>query len=282
VIIRNISNTRQSSHVNIYYGFQGLDTRWSGTLNGHVLWADDNGRNIKTTDKDMSSRSSNWGNGFYTEAMLPSKSDGNFGTNRWTATAAHYVVTNAWDFFANTYKRKGIDGNGGELRVLGQNTPGNSEFDPDKNMIRFKNTLGVFMATFDIAGHEFTHGVNFHCQKMGNSGTLEALSINESFGDIFGFMAERYIFSTTFNWTLGEWTGTTFRSISNPSSIFTSVMGIPSGAPCFLPPTFPTVYRGLNIIPLLVLHVVQRESILTHQYKTTGSIYCPLVVLNLE
>jgi bacillolysin len=244
VIIRNISNTRQSSHMNIYYGFQGLDTRWSGTINGHVLWADDNGRNIKTTDK---ANGFNWGDGFYTEAMLPSKSDGNFGTNRWAATAAHYVVTNAWDFFANTYKRKGTDGKGSLVKVLGQNTTTfHTQFVSGMNMIRLMNTTGVFMGTFDVAGHEYTHGVNFHSQKMGRSGTLEALSIEESFCDIFGFMAERYILGTNSNWTLVEHTGTIFRSISNPSSIFTSASGIPGGSPCFFPSTYPTVYRGPN------------------------------------
>lgn len=89
-------------------------------------------------------------------------------------------------------------------------------------------------AAIDVIGHEFTHGVVFFESNLGFKN--ESGALNESFGDIFGFMVERYSFPGNFDWTNGEdpIPGGR-RSLENPGSI------------AFLPLAtagLPNVYKG--------------------------------------
>lgn len=89
----------------------------------------------------------------------------------------------------------------------------NSKFD---HMSFGNTTQGLPLATYDIGGHEFTHGVSRHTANFNRFG--HAASLNESFSDIFGLMTERYAKGGTFNWTMGEDANFTIRDMQNPNS----------------------------------------------------------------
>lgn len=124
--------------------------------------------------------------------------------------------------FKSIYGRNGMDDNGKEIRVHANDpetadnakfAPGNSKFD----RIKIGSiTGGTLLATYDIAGHEFTHGVDQ------NSGNLtyerESGALDESFSDIFGLMIERHAKGGIYNWTIGEDANFTLRDMQMPSN----------------------------------------------------------------
>ena len=87
----------------------------------------------------------------------------------------------------------------------------------DLNKIRLGKLGNNWASTIDIVGHELAHRLNYQTANLtfyGESGALR-----ESFGDIFGFLGERYIrtiYGTTWNWTIGE-DAQTIRDMAHPS-----------------------------------------------------------------
>ncbi len=211
----------------IYYGNKYIDTRWYGGLRQkHFLEANDNGRSIKTKDDNNLY-------GSYGLSYLPKDADDNWGNNNWGATSTHHVVQEAWSMFKNTYGRNGVNNANKELRVLGNDAywsgvrvnafyqTGNSKYD----YMSFGSTsAGNLLATYDIAGHEFTHGVTNHTSRLiyfGQSGAL-----NESFSDIFGLMTERFAKGGTYDWDMGEDANFILRNLQNPSSLFNNGLNL--------------------------------------------------------
>jgi Zn-dependent metalloprotease len=148
--------------------------------------------------------------------------------NVWSEVAAstHWAVQVAWDYFSQKYNRNGMDEAGGKIRVQAESFEnyfyGNLFYgEGGYDYLRFgKATSGVNgnFATLDLVGHEFTHGVAHH-EDMGDPPLGETAALVESFGDIFGVMVERFVTGNV-NWTIGEDTGYTLRSLSNPNQIF--------------------------------------------------------------
>ena len=142
-----------------------------------------------------------------------------------STVSAHSSMQNAWDYFMTTFDDLGSDGEGTPIFVLTNSDTENAKsLQPDREDQYFdihvygRKVEFPFVwttATPEVAAHEFTHSIIFR--------HLEGLQLNneffESYGDIFGIMADRY-FRAENNLPLGDFqfgNGFVFRrSLSNP------------------------------------------------------------------
>ncbi len=126
--------------------------------------------------------------------------------NQWnvaTSVSAHYNAGRAYEYFAQTFNRNAIDGQGGNIISL----INISEDDGSGMDNAFWNGAAMFYGNgnvafeplargLDVAGHEMTHGV------IQNEANLEYQdepgALNESFADVFGAMIDRD------DWQIGE------------------------------------------------------------------------------
>jgi bacillolysin len=163
---------------------------------------------------------------------------------------SHWGVEKSWDFWTQIYSWQGINNNGAHLKVWAdvrdmEGTVNNAEFMKDKNgtNLKFGRINGRLTSALDVCGHEYTHGVVSNTAKLTSNGISGAL--NESYSDIFGFMTERFIFPSTFDWQFGEDVDISIvRSFNNPSSI---PFSLPPGiAPDFFPSTYPAMVGDAN------------------------------------
>lgn len=222
-ILKELNNIHDDGSFNhLYYGMKyDLDTRQKNRWPGQDRWylfANDNSRNIYSTDN------SNYYNGRYYyanwnwEDMPFSPGDDVWGNDNWSATAAHYCAQKSWDYFKQTpLNRNGMTGWGKHIRVIADYPFNNAAYDgttsEDYLLIGRKNSN--YRGTYDVVGHEFTHGVTNRSKPLPYEKVSGAL--NESFSDIFGYMIERYSFGYHTNWTIGENFGAS-RDMQNPNS----------------------------------------------------------------
>jgi Zn-dependent metalloprotease len=120
--------------------------------------------------------------------------------------AAFGNINATYAYYKNTLGRDSWDNNGKKIEMhINVNYPNNARYASWCSYIEFGNG----MATKDIVGHEFTHGVIHHTSDLvyvNQSGAL-----NESFADIFGHFIDNA------NWTLGEGSAAgALRDMSNP------------------------------------------------------------------
>jgi Zn-dependent metalloprotease len=228
------------------YGTQTIDTKFhNGTFDDYYfLRAEDNSRNIHTRKGNFSQHGDKWKK--YDEVKDDNDCWG-CGTPAPTniRTTPHWVVSQSWDYFLSTHNRNGMNGSGGKAHVLANSTVANAFFrDIGTGWIEFGAIGGFELATIDIGGHEFAHGVTRHVSNLGFGGQSGAL--NESFSDIFGFLIERFSFPGNFDWTVGEdaLAGAPFpfsglmRSIENPGAIAFPVDFCPDRPTAGLPNVF--------------------------------------------
>lgn len=115
-------------------------------------------------------------------------------SNRQSAAAdAHFGAAQTWDYYLNTFGRRGIDGEGFQIisRVhFGKNY--NNAFWNGKVMTYGDGDGFVFkpLVSLDIAGHEITHGLTTMTADLIYE--KESGALNESFSDIFGTAVEFY------------------------------------------------------------------------------------------
>lgn len=213
-LIRIVSNIKGGDCNHIYYGNKYIDTDWKGFPSSkYFLYAND-GHNFFTKDGGTIYD-------YWNFSDLPKDNDDQWGNDHWGATSTHYVVQNVWDYFKNAYGRNGVNGNNKLLRVVG------NKQNPDGTFYVYGNTNYDYIvtdkrnnnleATYDIVGHEFAHGVVRHTANFKDEN--EQSSINESFADIFGLLAERYGNGGSYNWTIGE-TSELIRTLDQPSTQF--------------------------------------------------------------
>ncbi|MES2726388.1 MAG: M4 family metallopeptidase [Bacteroidota bacterium] len=228
-LIKEISNIHTGDFNHLYYGMKGdLDTHrkpgnWF-TSDKWFLHANDETRNILTQDNDNSSSTYyhsitdyysqpwNW------DDMTYSDGDDHWGNDHWSATAAHYCASKSWDFYKKTaLNRNGMTGWGKHVRVIAdwKNDAAAYTQQDNEDHIFIGRYNNHYLATYDIVGHEFTHGVVRNSKPLPNEKISGA--IGESFGDIFGFMVERYMFGYVRNWTIGEDAGYTIRNLQSPN-----------------------------------------------------------------
>lgn len=194
------------------YGSKVIDTRWKGGFTqAHILHANDDTRDIHTKKCDdcvwwltsnIKSSNDNWGGTYLTE------------------TSTHYHVSNSWDYFYNTFGKKGIDGSGSELRVKTQDERVGAWYEPSttpRELVFGKSTAGWdFGMEPSIVGHEFTHGITEHTANLATSG--ESGALNESFSDIFGTVIQAVMLDNgSTDWVVGSHvSGLSVRSLKKP------------------------------------------------------------------
>jgi bacillolysin/thermolysin len=120
------------------------------------------------------------------------------------AQAAHDGAGVVYDYYANTFKRDSIDGQGGEMvsTVHFGSDPEDAEnaaWVGEAQQMIYGDGGRIFKPLpfgLDVVGHEFTHGIIDGTAGLIYQGQPGAL--NESYADIFGTMIDRA------NWTVGE------------------------------------------------------------------------------
>ena len=141
-------------------------------------------------------------------------------TNDWTvtseapATTAHWIIGQLADFYRIKYLNNTIS----ENTFINAGVPNyeNAQYF-NNNFIKIGEMNNHWLSTIDVIGHELTHrlvALSANLEYHGESGAL-----NESFADIFGTLAERFIRTNhgrSWNWTLGE-DAVTIRSMSDPT-----------------------------------------------------------------
>lgn len=117
--------------------------------------------------------------------------------NRETAGAdAAYALANTWDYYLNTYNRRGIadDGVAAKAYVHVYQDYVNASWSDSCFCMRFgdgSQASGISALTsIDVGGHEMTHGVTSRTAKLIYSG--ESGGLNESTSDVMGTSVEWY------------------------------------------------------------------------------------------
>lgn len=220
-IIKSFDNsTDNGPAVTLYDGSQTIDTKWAGGLfhGHHHLKSDDNNKKIITKNGTRTTWKSL--NHIY-------DLDDNWASDQAVNTTAHWVVNQAWDYFRTSFDRSGMDNNNNEVRIFAGSSLGDNARrfnEGGKEYLEFGTTNGIFgvtgtnLATLDVGGHEFTHGITANEANLVYEG--ESGALNESFSDIFGVMTERFARGGTFNWTIGEDAGFVLRDMQTPASSF--------------------------------------------------------------
>jgi Zn-dependent metalloprotease len=119
--------------------------------------------------------------------------DGTTASRESAAVDAQYGTNETWDFYASTFGRNGIfgDGTGSFNRVHYGKNYDNAFWDGSKMTYGDGDgtSYGPFTA-LDVTGHEMSHGVTENTAGLTYSG--EPGGLNESTSDIFGSMVEFY------------------------------------------------------------------------------------------
>jgi zinc metalloprotease ZmpA len=111
------------------------------------------------------------------------------------AVDAQYGVATTWDFYLNTFGRRGIagDGTGSYNRVHYGRGYDNASWSDTCFCMTYGDGDGTSYGPFvalDVAGHEMTHGVTSRTAGLTYSG--ESGGLNESMSDIMGTLVEFY------------------------------------------------------------------------------------------
>lgn len=120
------------------------------------------------------------------------------------AQAAHDNAGKVYDYYFNTFKRDGLDDQGGAMvsTVHYGSDPEDAEnaaWIGEAQQMIYGDGGKIFkpLATgLDVVGHEFTHGIIDNTSNLVYEGQSGAL--NESYADVFGALIDRG------NWTIGE------------------------------------------------------------------------------
>lgn len=221
-IIKDESNIRKDNFNHTFYGRKwDMDTYMIGPpwYNPYLddlyyLFANDNGRNIYSNE----SYTQDFKNQAWAIDDMAVNNSFTWHSHRQNFTSAHYCVQKAWDFFKNSpYNRNGLSGWGNHLRVMASMPQIDNSYEPDnqQDYILTGFSSSINLNTYDLVGHEFTHGIIHRSHPMPNVFVVGAIA--ESFSDIFGFMVERYALGYTEDWTIGE-DVSVFRNMQFPNS----------------------------------------------------------------
>ncbi|MEM9103530.1 MAG: M4 family metallopeptidase [Pseudomonadota bacterium] len=133
------------------------------------------------------------------------------------ALDAHYVTQQWFDLFKEEFDWYGIDNKGGMLTVsLGAPGVNGVWLSEIGTSIGQGNCTIESMATADVIGHEFMHGVVEQTSAIGVS------AINEGIADIMGKYLEYKIDPSQFSWEVGNYfdrSTPAFRILNNPNKV---------------------------------------------------------------
>jgi len=125
-----------------------------------------------------------WGDG---QKFVP------FVTSRQTAAADAFLgIEVVWDMYKRVFHWNGLDNEGTAptVGVHDADSPNNSHYSDDEITIGDAvTTTGGTMATLDVMGHEFSHGVDHYSAGLGGD---EGDGLNEGNSDIFGTLSRIY------------------------------------------------------------------------------------------
>ncbi len=132
------------------------------------------------------------------------------------ATDAHFCAVTYYDFLNSMFNRNSLDNSGYPLlSYLNYGTSvANAFWNGQAVVYGSGNGSTTPLTTMDITGHEFTHGLIQKTAGLSYSG--EPGTINESIADIFGVALENFNNPQQANWLIGEQSGITLRSFSQP------------------------------------------------------------------
>ncbi len=218
-VIKEISNIYNDDFIHKYYGrIFGLDTKEYCNVLGctYYLYAHNGSKNIYTNTSYPKGDYKN--GGWQIGDMVYNNGTPNWWTVAQEATSTHYCVSRSWDYFHDTpLNRNGISGWGNHVRVYvnSQLTENDYQSDGSQDYILVGTTGAYIKATYDLIGHEFTHGIIYRTKPLPAERVSGA--IFESFCDIFGFMVEQYAQGYVNDWTIGEDYGITERDIQYPN-----------------------------------------------------------------
>ena len=204
----------------LYNNYQSLDMVQRG-----LPWRDyilKDCRNIQTKYHDRNSfgetKGWKWGS-------RVSHDDNDWDEEQIEATSAHWAAQQAWDYFEETYGLKGPDGEEKATRIWvnwadANGTPvADAMFEPSakSNYLYIGTKDEKSLATLDIVGHEYAHGVV--AASAGLVYERESGALDESFADIFGLLTEMYGQKETApsDWLIGEDVAA-LRSFSHPDA----------------------------------------------------------------
>ncbi len=209
-----------------FYGTASFDCYQSGS----TYYTEDTPDLLATYSYNSGTRSAS-----YVTSTSPT-----FGTTQATKSAVEALLVSqaVVDYYNVAHGRNGIDGSGGPgstsshgyafvtSRTSYSRSYVNAFWSATALNMTYGDGDGVnsnALTTFDVGGHEFTHGVTQYTANLTYSG--ESGGLNESVSDIFGAMVERSALGASSNtWKIGEdtWTpsisGDALRYMNDPAS----------------------------------------------------------------
>ena len=158
--------------------------------------------------------------------------------NDWNADSLRIPATIYWamektyDFFLNEFNRNSYDNHGIQINIIpwcDYWNEGGVVLTCDNALWSSRRKAFVFLkqgqlthhpvASLDVVGHEYTHGIIEYSSNLNSS--VEARALNESFSDIFGTMVEYSIEGESGDYLIGEdfWIQDgKLRDMENPNS----------------------------------------------------------------
>ena len=196
--------------VTAYHGIQEIQT--SSKQNYFILEAGSRGNGIQTFNLNSQLNYNSVSDFTDTDTLW---NPAVFSQDKY-ALDAHYCATAYYDYLNTSFSRNSIDNNGQKLVSYLNYGNGlvNAFWNGSAVVYGSGNSTRTPLTTLDISGHEFTHGL---IQKTANLNySDEPGTINEAISDIFGTALEHFTDTVHPNWNLGDKTGFTLRSMSNP------------------------------------------------------------------
>lgn len=208
-----------------HHGFQGnMRTRTCALCINY--WLHDVERNIYTTTVDRNY----WYKGRFSKDRNNVWGENqNEGILTRTPASAHWAAQKAWDYYFYKHGRWGSDYQGKKLHIKTHYPSHNAMFDRENNndVIYISNDglhpdapnygdFGYSLASLDVIGHEYTHGMIRASSDLGvNSNYFESRALNEGFADIFGVVIHNYALGYH-NWKVGAYNLLQTRHLDNP------------------------------------------------------------------
>lgn len=206
-IVWSYNNLQTASGVSLYSGTVTISTYYKSSAATYYM--EDIGRKVGTFDNRNTTSST------YRFADANDIWDS---SSQRAGVDAHYGAEKFYDFFLNTYNRRGIDGSGGPGYYLSADGVTALISSKVHYGVNYNNAFwnGSYMTygdgdgvqfsplvTLDICGHEMQHGITERTAGLTYSG--ESGALNESWSDVFGALLERYVRGQSTNtWRIGE------------------------------------------------------------------------------
>ncbi len=200
-IIPKIFNSVGSGYINYYGNKNDLTTYYTS---GHYRLQ------CNTRGTMTAKLNPNYQQWFWPQFDYLYDSDNNWTEGSYTtAVSALYCAEKVYDYFHSAFGRHGIDNNDRELRITAGYTlaeasyiPGYSYTEDMINIGRWDSDVTTSFATYDIVGHEMTHGIILDENALEYE-LQESSALNESFCDFFGECVENYV-KGNHDWIIGN------------------------------------------------------------------------------